>query len=141
MADESALIGSWKMDAWTRTSVETGETTDALGPDPIGYIAYHADGRMMATVFRRDLPEHCKDDWSQEQKAQMFDDMLAYVASCTLEEDRVIHHVDGSWNPKWAGDVSRPFKFRVDRLVISGAPGIDPRTGEEVVYQLEFTRV
>ncbi|WP_299902874.1 lipocalin-like domain-containing protein, partial [uncultured Ruegeria sp.] len=68
MADESALIGSWKMDAWTRTSVETGETTDALGPDPIGYIAYHADGRMMATVFRRDRPEPGKDDWSQGKR-------------------------------------------------------------------------
>lgn len=47
MANVGALIGSWKMDAWTRTSVETGETTDAMGPEPVGYIAYHADGRMM----------------------------------------------------------------------------------------------
>ncbi len=54
MATAEELIGSWRMDAWTRTSVETGKTTDALGPDPIGYIAYHRDGRMMASVFRRD---------------------------------------------------------------------------------------
>ena len=141
MPNANALIGSWKMDAWTRTSVETGETTNALGPAPIGYIAYHADGRMMATVFRRDRPMPGKDDWNMEQKAQMFDDMLAYVASYTLEEDRVIHHVDGSWNPKWAGDVSRPFKLAGDRLVISGAPGVDPRTSEKVVYQMEFTKV
>jgi hypothetical protein len=96
---------------------------------------------MMATVFRRDRPEPGNDDWSQEEKAQMFDDMLAYVASYTLQEDRVIHHVDGSWSPKWAGDVSHPFKLSGDRLVISGAPGTDPRTGEEVVYRMEFTKV
>ncbi len=120
MADANALIGSWKMDSWTRTSVETGETTDALGPAPIGYIAYHADGRMMATVFRRDRPAPGNEDWSKEQKSQMLDDMLAYVASYTLEEDRVVHHVDGAWNPNWAGDVARPFKLR-------GGPPCDQR--------------
>ena len=64
MANVGALIGSWKMDACTRTSVETGETIDAMGPEPIGYIAYHADGRMMATVFRRDRPVPSSHPWS-----------------------------------------------------------------------------
>ena len=139
--DASALIGSWKMRAWTRKSVATGEITDALGPDPIGYIAYHADGRMMATVFRRTRPMPTESGISIEQNAQLFDDMLAYVASYTLEGDRVVHHVDGSWNPNWHGDLSRPFTLEGDRLVISGAPGIDPTTGEEVVYRMEFVKV
>lgn len=137
----TALLGSWKMLAWTRQSVATGEVTDALGPDPIGYIAYHADGRMMATVFRRERPAPRQTGWSTDEKAGLFDDMLAYVASYTLEEDRVVHHVDGSWNPNWHGILSRPFVLDGDRLVISGAPGIDPTTGEEVVYRMEFTRV
>ena len=129
------------MDAWTRTSVATGETTDALGPAPIGYIAYHADGRMMATVFRRDRPEPRPDGWSETDKARLFDDMLAYVASYELEEDRVVHYVEGSWNPNWQGVLSRPFTLQGDRLVISGAPGIDPATGEEVIYRMEFHKV
>ncbi|MEM8728527.1 MAG: lipocalin-like domain-containing protein [Pseudomonadota bacterium] len=139
--DSSALIGSWKMQAWTRQSVATGEITDALGPEPIGYIAYHADGRMMATVFRRDRPAPQHDAWPDTQKARLFDDMLAYVASYTLEGNRVVHHVDGSWNPNWQGDLSRPFTLEGDRLVISGAPGLDPATGEEVVYRMEFIKV
>jgi hypothetical protein len=141
MAKVERLLGSWRMDAWTRTLVRTGETTDALGPSPIGYISYHADGRMMATVFRRNRPAPKPDGWTEAEKAQLFDDMLAYVASYTLEEDRVVHHVDGSWNPNWHGDLSRPFTLEGDRLVISGAPGIDPATGEEVVYRMEFTKV
>lgn len=141
MKDPSALIGSWRMEAWTRTSVETGVTTDALGPSPIGYIAYHRDGRMMATVFRRDRPPPKAEGWTVPEKAQLFDDMLAYVASYTLEDDRVLHDVDGSWNPKWQGVLSRPFTLDGDRLTISGAPGIDPATGEEVVYRMEFIKV
>lgn len=139
--NNSALIGSWKMQAWTRKSVATGEVTDALGPDPIGYIAYHADGRMMASVFRRDRPAPREAGWSETEKAKLFDDMLAYVASYRLDGDRVIHHVDGAWNPNWRGDLSRPFTLERDKLVISGAPGIDPKTGEEVVYRMEFTKV
>lgn len=129
------------MHAWTRQSVATGEVTDALGPKPIGYIAYHADGRMMATVFRRNRLNSSQTEWTESEKAQLFDDMLAYVASYTLEEDRVIHHVDGSWNPNWHGDLSRPFVLEGERLVISGAPGIDPKTGEEVIYRMEFAKV
>lgn len=141
MSKAAQLIGSWKMEAWTRTSVATGEVTDALGPSPIGYIAYHADGRMMATVLRRDRPQPKSESWTTAEKAQLFDDMLAYVASYTLEGDRVVHHVDGSWNPNWYGDLSRPFTLEGDRLVISGAPGIDPATGEEVIYRMEFIKV
>jgi hypothetical protein len=141
LIDASALIGSWKMDSWARTSVSTGACSDALGPTPIGYIAYHADGRMMATVFRRDRPDPGDGAWAETEKARLFDDMLAYVASYTLEGDRVVHHVDGSWNPKWHGALSRPFELAGDRLVNSGAPGIDPATGEEVIYRMEFTKV
>jgi hypothetical protein len=141
MAAIGDLLGSWRMEAWTRTSVATGETTDALGPAPIGYIAYHADGRMMATVFRRDRPAPRPEGWTEAEKARLFDDMLAYVARYELEEGRVIHHVDGSWNPNWQGVLSRPFTLEGDRLTISGAPGVDPATGEEVVYRMEFRKV
>lgn len=38
-------------------------------------------------------------------------------------------------------DLIRPFYVEGDRLVIYGAPAIDPRTGEEVTYHLEFRRM
>ena len=136
-----ALIGSWRMLSWTREAVATGEVTDALGTDPIGYIAYHADGRMMATVFRRERPAARDGGWTEAEKAALFDDMLAYVARNELRGREVVHHVDGSWNPIWGGALSRPFTLDGDRLEISGAPGVDPATGEEVVYRMTFERV
>jgi len=39
-----------------KETVATGETVDGLGPDPVGYITYGADGRMHAIVVRRDRP-------------------------------------------------------------------------------------
>lgn len=141
MPDPSALLGSWRMASWTREAVATGAVTDALGPSPIGYIAYHADGRMMATVFRRSRPQKSATEWSDDQKTELFDTMLAYVATYTLSDNQVTHHVEAAWNPDWQIDLSRPFQLDGDTLVISGAPGIDPTTGEEVIYRMEFQKV
>ena len=46
MTDTAALLGTWNMTSWKREIVATGEKIDALGPDPIGYINYGADGRF-----------------------------------------------------------------------------------------------
>ena len=130
------------MISWTRKAVATGEITDAMGADPIGYITYQADGRMMALVVSRHRAKLKGSMPTNDEKIALFDSMLAYAASYTLEDDRVIHHVDASWNPAWGlFDLIRPYTLEGDSLVISGAPGHDPTTGEEVIYRMEFRKV
>lgn len=142
MADaREALLGTWRMTAWTRQIVATGEVSDAMGPDPVGYIAYHADGRMMALVLQRARPHPAGTAPTDQEKAALFDTMLAYSATYAVEGGRVVHHVDAAWNPAWLGQLIRPFELHGDRLVISGAPSKDPRTGDEVLYRIEFERV
>ncbi len=141
MARVEDLLGSWRMVSWTVTSTATGEARDALGPDPVGYIAYHADGRMMASIFGRQRPRAGPAGWSGADKAALFDTMVAYVAAWRIEGDRVIHEVERAWNPAWEVALARPFTLDGARLVISGAPGLDPATGEEVVNRIEFEKV
>jgi hypothetical protein len=141
MTDVAALIGTWRMISWTKRLVATGEVVDAMGPQPIGYIAYHADGRMMALVVdsrRANLKEATPSD---QEKIRLFDSMLAYSARYTLTENGLIHHVDVTCNPAWIGDMQRPCKIEGESLVISDAPGTDPLTGAEVIYRMEFRRV
>jgi hypothetical protein len=142
MPDVSALLGTWKMVSWTRMVSATGEVSDAMGPNPLGFIAYHADGRMMALVLKRDRPWLTGTAPTDEEKIKLFDTMLAYSATYTVDGDKVIHHVDAAWNPAWAGsDLIRPFSLDGDTLVINGAPSKDPATGEDVIYRIEFTKV
>ena len=141
MADAVALLGTWKMILWTRKVVTTGAITDVMGTDPIGCIAYHADGRMMATVFHRDRRKPSGAAPTAEEKIGLFDSMLAYVAAYTLEDGKVVHHVEAAWNPVWQFDLIRPFTLDGDKLLISDAPGLDPVTGEEVVFQIEFRKL
>jgi hypothetical protein len=142
MANATALLGTWKMVSWTREVVATGETSDAMGADPIGYIAYHEDGRMMTLVIRRDRAPLSGKSPTDEEKIRLYDTMLAYSATYTLEDDKVVHHVDAAWNPAWIGtDLIRPYTLSGNTLVISGAPSKDPATGEDVIYRIEFQKV
>ena len=142
MATADALLGTWKMVSWTREVVGTGQTSDAMGPNPIGYIAYHADGRMMALVLKRDRLAPAGPAPTDQEKVKLFDTMLAYSATYTVEDDRVVHHVDASWNEVWTGmDLIRPYTLDGDILTISGAPSRDPATGQDVVYRIEFVRL
>ncbi len=140
MESTAALLGTWRMVSWTRTAIATGVTTDAMGPNPNGYIAYHADGRMMALVVDRRGREPAAPFATDADKASLFDSMLAYAASYRIEGDQVIHSVDAAWHPAWGGDLVRPFTLDGDRLSISGALGRDPRTGEDVMYNMTFER-
>lgn len=140
MRDED-LLGSWRIVSWTMTSVATGESRDALGPDPVGYLAYHADGRAMATIFARDRPRAGPGGWAEAEKAALFDTMVAYVAAWRIEGDRVIHEVERAWNPAWEVVLERPLALEPGRLVMRDAPGVDPVTGEKVLNRLEFAKV
>jgi Lipocalin-like domain len=130
------------MISWTRTVVATGATTDAMGANPNGYISYHADGRMMALVVDRQKHKYRAGvSLADQEKVALFDSMLAYSATYELLDDRVIHRVDASWTPTWGPELVRPFTLKGDTLAISGAPGIDPVNGEEVIYRMEFQRL
>ena len=130
------------MVSWTRRAVATGVVTNAMGPDPVGYLSYHPDGRVMAVVVSRERPAIKGEVPTDAEKVALFDSMLAYAGTYTFENGRVVHHVDASWNPAWGvSDLIRPFSIDGNRLVISGAPGVDPKNGEEVVYELEFRKV
>lgn len=142
MPSASALLGTWRMLSWTRKVVASGEVTDAMGAEPVGFLSYQADDRMMALVVSRSRPVPQGTTLTNDEKAALFDSMLAYSGSYTVENGRVTHHVDASWNPLWAGaELIRPYSISGDRLVISDAPGIDPVTGEEVIYRIEFQKV
>jgi len=130
------------MVSWTRRAVATGVVTNAMGPDPVGYLSYNPDGRVMAVVVSRERAALKGEVPTDAEKVALFDSMLAYAGTYTFENGRVVHHVDASWNPAWGvSDLIRPFSIDGNRLIISGAPGVDPKNGEEVVYELEFRKV
>jgi Lipocalin-like domain len=138
----AGLLGTWKMISWKRELVATGEKNDVLGPDPIGYINYGTDGRFYALVVSRDRPAPATVPPSDYEKLKLYDSMLAYAGSYTVDDEKAVHHVDASWNQSWTGtDLVRYYKLNGDRLSISAAPSKDAHSGQEVIYRIEFCKL
>jgi hypothetical protein len=126
---------------WRREFEDTGERIDALGPAPVGFVSYGADGRVQALVVKRDRATPASLPPSASEKVDLFDSMLAYAGTYTLHDDHVVHHLDASWNEAWTGaDQIRFYKLDGSSLEIWGAPAPDPYTGRTVVYRITFEK-
>jgi len=75
--------------------VPSGEESDALGPDPFGYISYASDGRLMVFVLksgrlgRNRIRQHRK-------RRSRCSTLYCYVGTYAVEDDRVIHTLDAA---------------------------------------------
>ena len=135
------ILGTWKMLAWKRKLVESPEESDAIGPDPFGYINYSPNGRLMVFVLRRGRPRPSSNPPNETEKIALFDSMFAYVGTYAVEADRVVHTLDGSWNELWTGTRQIRFlSFKNDTLVYTTPETIDPMDGKLCTYTVTFER-
>lgn len=129
------------MVAWKRKVVESGEESDALGPNPFGYINYAPDGRLMVFVLRSGRPRPSSSPPTAQEKAVLFDTMFAYVGTYAVESDRVVHTLDGSWNELWTGTQQTRFlNFESGNLIYTTPETIDPMDGKLCTYKVTFER-
>jgi hypothetical protein len=134
------ILGSWRMTSWVTRDVATGERQDALGQNPRGAVVYTPQRvTFLITKNNRARPERLPP--SDEEKIALFDTMFAYSGAYTVESDRVVHHVDLSWNEAWSGTDQVRF-CRVDEqtLTYTSPPAESPFDGREVVHEVRYER-
>jgi hypothetical protein len=135
-----AVLGSWKMISWTYTVVETGEKRDTLGQNPRGWIVYTPD-RVMVLVLKDDRKRPLGLVPTADEKLELYDTMFAYSGTYAVRPDRVIHHLDMSWNEAWSGTEQVRFcKIEANILTYTSAPAKNPLDGREVVHEVIFER-
>ena len=138
----SQLLGSWRMTSWTIEVLETGEVKDALGKNPRGYINYSPDGRVMVLVLHKDRPMPKALVPMPEEKISLYDTMIAYAGTYSVENDRVIHQVDMSWNKAWEGTKQIRFiKMDGRTLTYKTAPAKNPLDGRDCIHTVRFEKV
>jgi len=129
------------MIGWKRKLVASGEESDAFGPNPLGYINYAPDGRVMVFVLRSGRPRPSSTLPTDKEKVALFDSMFAYVGTYAVEHDRVIHTLDGNWNELWTSTHQvRLLSFENDKLVYTTAETVDPMDGKLCTYKVTFER-
>lgn len=136
------IVGNWEMISWTIEDLTTGNKSDALGPDPVGYITYTPDGRVMVLVLARDRHRPKALVPTQDEKLALYDSMFAYAGTFTVDHEKVVHHIDMSWNQSWTGThQTRFYELRDDTLIYVGAPARNPMNDRDCVHSVIFRRV
>jgi hypothetical protein len=120
----------------------TGETSDLFGPDPLGYISYGADGRMMVVQVRSDRLKPAGDVASAAEAEALFRSMLSYAGTYTISGDEVTHHIDIAWNESWTGTRQvRKFRFEGDRLHLTLPASPNPFDGRMGTRRIVWEKV
>lgn len=135
-------LGTWKLVSVTVEYQDTGQKTEPYGAHPGGYLSYGADCRMYAIIVGEGRKPPAGEVATGAEKAELYNGMVAYAGTYTIEGDKVSHHVDISWNQAWTGTTQvREFRIVGDRLHIRSEPAKSFLDGRVVAAILEWIRV
>ena len=136
------LIGTWKLVATVREDLSSGARTEPFGQNPIGFISYGADGRMIVINVRSDRKKPAGPSPTPAEKAALYDSMLAYAGTYAIKGDEIVHHVDASWNETYTGlDLVRVVRFDGNRVHLSTRPSPDPLDGAMSVRTITWEKL
>ena len=134
LAEDSPLVGTWKLKSFVREIVGTGERYNQLGEHSQGFLGYSSDGRMYAILVAGDRIKPQEEAPTDEERIKLHKSMIAYAGTYTVDGGKVVHHVDISWNGARTGtDQVRFYKLEGDTLTIRTAPNKSPVDGREGV--------
>ena len=121
-AADNPLLGTWKLKSFVREVAATGERYNERGEHPNGYLSYSADGRMYAIITWGDRVAPRDVVPTDAERIKLYSSMIAYAGTYTLDAEKVVHHVDTSWNQNWTGtDQVRFYKLDGNTLTITSA--------------------
>jgi hypothetical protein len=138
---ENKLIGTWKLISMTQKNLSTGTESDDYGPNPIGYLNYAVNNRMMVIIARNDRKKPTGKIATNNEAALLFKTMTSYAGTYHVNGSKIIHHIDVSWNPSWVGtNQIRFYKLEGRHLVLTMAPFFDPMH-EKITVRLVWEKV
>lgn len=120
-ADET-LVGTWKIVS-AQTIKSNGQRLDLYGHHPAGLLTYTAGGRMFAIITtegRKRSPVKDRFEMPPSEQVDAFSTVLAYAGTFTVENGKVIHHVEVSSFENWVNtDQVRLLKLEGGRLTLT----------------------
>jgi len=133
------LVGTWKLVSVSNVTDEGIVKDEAYGRNPIGFLTYTADGRMMGIITegaRKPLSKFWKVA-PVDEKAEAFSTSIAYAGTFTVSGDRVTHHVEAATEPNRLNkDMVRIIvKLQGDRVTLRTANPVVWDDGVQYAYQ------
>jgi Lipocalin-like domain len=138
----SALLGTWKLVSAIREEVPSGVRTELFGADPVGYLNYGPDGRMMTVIVRSDRKRPAGHPIGRDEAVQLFRGLMSYAGRFEVRGDEVFHHVDISANEIWTGTLQQRFcKVEGDKLSLTTPVNEDPIDGKVSIRSMIWKKV
>ena len=103
------IIGIWRLVSFEMEYQATGQREKTRGKNPPGYLIFAPEGRMMVVLTN----EERKAPKTDQDRADLFNAMVAYTGMYRIEGDKWITKVDVHMNPAMVG-TEQPRSFRVD---------------------------
>jgi Lipocalin-like domain len=119
----------------------SGSQSDLLGANPVGYINYAPDGRMMVINVGGERPKPAAGSATSTEAEALFRSMTSYAGTYTIDGHEITHHVDVSWHESWTGTRQKRFaRFEGNRVYLSSPPSPDPVTGAMSVRTMTWEK-
>jgi hypothetical protein len=107
------ILGIWRLASFEREYQATGEREYPMGKTPTGYILFLPEGRMAVVI----TGEGRKAPATDQDRAGLFNSLVAYTGVYRVDGDKWITAVDVSANPAWVGtEQVRTFQISGARL-------------------------
>lgn len=148
--NHNPLLGTWKLISVTAIFPDGNINNEAFGTNPIGYITYTAEGKMMVIFSKSERPLLSGNSASPltaaihsvpiEERAQAFSSFNSYAGSYTLDGNKVIHHVEIASIPNRVGQsLIRSFKLDGNRVTLKTPPSKSDDVPK--VFELVWERI
>jgi len=116
------LVGLWRLVSFELRDLD-GQASCPFGEAAQGYIIYGENGHMSVNIMAAGRTRFASDDQTaatSEEKIAAADTYISYAGRYSLEDGKVLHHVDVSFFPNWVGtDLIRLFEIKGDLLSLS----------------------
>ena len=135
------MLGTWRLKSYLVTTATGERLTPPYGESPTGFLIYSADGRMqvIGVAKNRRIPGGANPP--DAERLALYDTMFAYAGTFSVEGDKVIHHIDVSWNQAWTGtDQIRVLEVSGNTLTLTTRIP-DPLSGIESHYAVAWERI
>jgi hypothetical protein len=89
LAEDSPVVGTWRLKSFVREIVGTGERYNQLGEHPQGFLGYSSDGRMYAILVAGDRIKPYEEAPTDEERVKLHKSMIAYAGTYTIDGGKV----------------------------------------------------
>ena len=130
--DRAKILGIWRLVSFEVEFQATGQREHIRGKNPTGFIIFTPEGRMMVVLTN----EGRKAPKTDQDRADLFNAMVAYTGMYRIEGDKWITKVDVSGNPALVGtEQARFFRVDGDRLqeMTTWTPRLEKGMGRTVI--------